>query len=77
VYAVNWALIVVMVTALAGCVDGSAEDGPSVPSDLSGALVGWHDERADLVAELFDGEDLRPIAHGTLDAAGEVRATLP
>jgi hypothetical protein len=73
----TWALIVVIVAALAGCADGSGEDGGSMSRELSGAVAGWQEERADLVAELFDGEDLRPIAHGTLDADGRVRVTLP
>jgi hypothetical protein len=73
----NWLLIVVMAASLGGCADGAVEDGDPVPRVLSGALVGWQQERADLVALLFDGEDLRPIAHGTVDATGQVRATLP
>ena len=74
---VNLALIVVVVAALAGCTNGSAKDGGSVPRDLSGAVTSWQEGRADLVAEVFDGEDLRPIAHGTLDAAGNVGVWLP
>jgi hypothetical protein len=72
-----WARIVAIVASLTGCAVGSGEDGGSMSRDLGGAVGGWTEERADLVARLFDGEVLRPIAHGTLDATGTVRMELP
>jgi hypothetical protein len=75
---VNVALIVAVVAAaLAGCVGDSAVDGGSVPGVLNGAVTGWQEGRADLVAAVFDGQALRPIAHGGLDAAGNVYMRLP
>lgn len=73
----RWIRVVAIVASLTGCADGSGNDGTTSPRDLGGAVIGWHDGRAELVAELFDGLALRPIAQGVLDAAARVSLTLP
>lgn len=69
--------LVVIVLSLAGCANGSGEDGGPLSRNLGGVVAGWQEGSAGLVAELFDGQDLRPIAHGTVDDSGRVFMTLP